>query len=272
MSTASPLVERTDHGPIAVLTLNRPERRNALSRGLIAALSDAFDAIEAHPGVRAVVLAAHGPSFCAGMDLKEASARDPDTPEASRAAVADTMAIADLIDRVHRFPRPVVAAVAGDALAGGAGLALACDLVVLADGARIGFPEVRRGLVAAIVLQDLVRQAGDRPARELLLTGLPIDADRALAWGLVNRVVPAARCLDAALALAAGVVEGGPVALATTKQLLDESSRRPNDLRGAAAVSAVVRDSDEGREGMLAFLQKRPPRWATAADRPPSNP
>lgn len=262
------LVLRDDHGPIAVLTLNRPERRNALSRALIAALSDTLDQIATEPGIRAVVLAAAGPVFCAGMDLKEATEPD-DTPEAQKQAVDDTQAIAHLIDQVHRFPRPVVAALHGDAYGGGAGLALACDLVVMADSARLGYPEVRRGLVAAIVVHDLVRQVGDRRARELLLTGEPVSADIAGRWTLVNRVVPADRCQDEAVALAHTLIEGGPFALATTKRLLDEAANRPENLRGASAVTAAVRDSDEAREGMRAFFEKRPPRWKIGTDHVP---
>ena len=257
---SAPLVRRDDQGPIVVMTLDRPDRRNALSRAMIAALSDGLDQVAAESGPRVVVLAGAGPVFCAGMDLKEAT--DPGaSAEAEQQAVDDTRAIAHLIDQVHRFPRPTIAAVHGDALAGGAGLALACDLVVMADSARLGYPEVRRGLVAAVVMHDLVRQVGDRRARELLLTGAPIDAATAERWGLVNRVVPADRCRDAALELARTLLGSAPRALATTKRLLDEATGRPGDLRGAAAVSAAVRVGDEASEGMLAFLEKREPRW-----------
>ncbi len=272
MSRPEPLVRREDHGPVAVLILNRPDRRNALSRDLLAELIDAFDGLRAEAGVRAVVLAAEGPAFCAGMDLKEATAPGLDnTAEASKSSVDDAKAIADLIDRVHRSPRPVVAAVQGDAYGGGAGLALAADVVVMADSAKVGYPEVRRGVVAAIVMHDLVRQVGDRRARELLLTGKPVDSDRALAWGLANRVVHRERCREEAIALASEFAECAPTALATTKNLLDEATGRPRDLRGAAAISAAIRDSDEAREGMLAFVEKRPPRWGTATSREPGD-
>ena len=273
MSPSQKLVRREVRGPVAILTLDRPRKRNALSRDLIAELTDALDALESEPGVRAIVLAAEGPSFCAGMDLAEATGSLGGTPEASQSAVDDTRAIADLIQQVHASKRPVVAALQGDAYGGGAGLVAASDLVVMAESARIGYPEALRGLVAAIVLHDLVRQVGDRRARELLLLGSPIDAETALAWGLVNRVVPADRCRAEAEILAHALAQAGPTALATTKALLDETTRRPADLRGAAAVSASVRDSDEAREGMLAFLEKRPPRWSTtpAADVEPDD-
>jgi methylglutaconyl-CoA hydratase len=256
------LVLRDDHGPVVVLTLNRPDRRNALSRGLATALGDALDRLMVEHGPRVLVLAGAGTAFCAGMDLKEALARGS-SDSAEKDAVDDTQAIADLIDQVHRFPRPTIAALDGDALAGGAGLALACDFVVATAGARLGYPEVRRGLVAGIVLHDLVRQVGDRRARELLLTGAPIVAEQAERWGLINRVVTHGSALPAALELARELLESAPEALATTKQQLDEATFRPADLRGGAAVSAAVRVSDEAREGMNAFLEKRPPHWSS---------
>jgi methylglutaconyl-CoA hydratase len=254
------LVLRDDHGPIVVLTLNRPDRRNALSRQLVTALSDALDRLMIEIGPRVLVLTGTGPTFCAGMDLNEAMELHVND-SAEEEVVNDLQAVADLISQVHRFPRPTIAALDGDALAGGAGLALACDFVLARAGAHIGYPEVRRGLVAAIVLHDLVRQVGDRRARELLLTGNPIAAEHAERWGLINRVVPDESCLPAALDLARSLLESAPQAIATTKQQLDEATRRPADLRGAAAVSAAVRVSDEAREGMLAFLEKRSPHW-----------
>ena len=210
--------------------------------------------------VRALVLTGAGPTFCAGMDLKEA-AEPIQNDEAERRTIDDSKGIADLIRQLHQFPRPTIVALNGDAYGGGAGLALTCDLVVASETAKIGYPEARRGLVAAIVMHDLVHLIGDRRVREMLLVGAPIDAATALAWGLINRVVPADRCLDEALALGGMLVACGPNALTTMKRLLDEAERRPLDLRGPAAVSAAVRVSDEAIEGMTAFLEKREPRW-----------
>ncbi|MDB5349569.1 MAG: enoyl-CoA hydratase/carnithine racemase [Planctomycetota bacterium] len=252
---SQPLVLIEEHGPIAVLTLNRPERRNALSRALVNELSDSIDKLAADPTLRALVLTGNGPTFCAGMDLKEAS--EPSETQ----AVGDTQAIADLMHRVHTFPRPTIAAAQGDALAGGAGLALACDFVLMADGASLGFPEVRRGLVAAIVLHDLVRHVGDRRARDLLLTGRSIPAVEAERWGLINTVVPAASCRDEAMALARSLLASAPIATTTTKRLLDEASSLPSNLRGAAAISAAARVGDEAGEGMAAFFEKRAAAW-----------
>lgn len=254
------LVLQETRGAVAVLTLNRPDRRNALSRGLVADLGDAIDRLAADPLVRVLVLTGNGPTFCAGMDLKEAS--DPaSSEEAERASVRDAQGIADLMDGLHRFPKPTIAAAQGDALAGGAGLALACDFVLMAEGARLGFPEVRRGLVAAIVLHDLVRHVGDRRSRDLLLTGRLIEAREAESWGLINRVVAPQLLGMEAESLALSLLASAPIATTTTKRLLDEAARLPSDLRGAAAISAAARAGDEAREGMAAFLAKRPPSW-----------
>jgi methylglutaconyl-CoA hydratase len=259
---SGPLVIRADHGPVVVLTLNRPDRRNALSQALLAELGDALSRASSQAGPRAIVLTGAGPVFCAGMDLKEAAEPIPG-PEAERKAIGDVQAIADLIAQVHQTPKPVIAALNGDAYAGGAGLASACDFVIASELARIGYPEVKRGLVAAIVMHDLVAQVGARRARALLLGGEPITADEAERWGLVNRVVPADRCLDEAIALGRALVAAGPQAIATTKRLIDEATGHPADLRGPAAVSAAVRVSEEAEEGLRAFLEKRPPRWVS---------
>jgi methylglutaconyl-CoA hydratase len=258
-------VLRENHGPVAVLVLNRPERRNALSRAVVAELGDALSALASEVGARAVVLTAAGPTFCSGMDMKEADASGRDA-QAETLAIADVQGIADLLQQLHTLNKPTVAALTGDAYAGGAGIAVACDFIVAAQGVRIGYPEVKRGLVPAMVIHDLVRQVGARRARALVLSGEPIDAVEAERWGLVNRVVSPDRCRDEAIALARSLTVCGPKALATTKRLLDEASCRPADLRGAAAVSAAVRVSDEALEGMLAFLEKRPPQWARGED------
>jgi methylglutaconyl-CoA hydratase len=255
------LVVRVDHGPVAVLTLHRPDRRNALSRALVAGLGDALARAAVEPALRAVVITGSGPAFCSGMDLKEArEARG--SAESEKVAVADLQALADLIQQVHTLRRPTIAALNGDAYAGGAGLATACDFVIAESHVQIGYPEVRRGLVAAIVMHDLVRQVGARRARALLLTGAPISAEQAERWGLVNMVVPAGASLNAALELGRALVESAPNAVEVAKRLLDEAVGRPADLRGAAAVSAALRGSDEAEEGMRAFLERRPPRWA----------
>jgi methylglutaconyl-CoA hydratase len=253
---------REDRGPVAILTLNRPDRRNALTHDLLAQLRDALDEIGVNTGIRAVVVTGAGAAFCLGMDLKEAAAMDA-TPDGEHAMVAVLKEFADLLHCLHTLPKPSIAAVNGDALAGGAGLMAACDMAVAAETVRIGYPEVRRGLVAAVVMPDLIRQIGDRRARQLLLTGDLISGQLAYEWGLVNLITAPDACLDEAIRMAEGLVQCAPTALATTKRLLDETEGRPPNLRGAAAISAVVRASEEAREGITAFVEKRPPRWAT---------
>jgi len=264
------LVERDDFGPVALLTLNRPEQRNALSRSLVARLRDAVDLVASDSTIRAVVLTGAGPVFCAGLDLKEAHENGIGS-EAEEKTIATLNEFADLLQRVHTLSKPTIAAINGDALAGGAGLMAACDLAIAADSARIGYPEVRRGLVAATVMHDLSRQIGDRRARQLLLSGDLIPSKVAHEWGLVNTVTAADRCVKEAIQVAHALAECAPGALAWTKRLLDEAIFRPSDLRGAAAVSASVRASEEAREGILAFVEKRPPRWgASGASASPS--
>jgi len=258
------LVSREDRGPIAVLTLNRPQERNALSRALLAQLRDAIDEISVDEKIRAVVLTGAGTAFCAGMDLKEATAIDA-SPEPEQETIATIQEFADLIHRLHTLPKLTIAAVNGEAVAGGAGLMAACDLAIAAETARIGYPEVLRGLVPAIVMHDLCRQIGDRRLRELLLGGGMISGKTAHAWGLVNTLTAADQCLEEAVRVAERFVQSAPLALATTKKLLDDVTCRPHDLRGAAAVSAAIRSSEEAREGIRAFVEKRPPRWACPA-------
>jgi methylglutaconyl-CoA hydratase len=260
---SSQLLKRADRGSVAIFTLQRPERRNALSRALLAQLRDALDEVGVDAGIRSIVLTGAGNAFCAGMDLKEAAEIDA-APDGEHAIVASFKEYADLLQCVHTMRKPTIAAVNGDALAGGAGLMSACDLAVAVDTARIGYPEVRRGLVAAIVMHDLTRQVGDRRARQLLLSGDLISSKLALEWGLINVVTTAERCLDEAVRIAQGLEQCAPSALATTKRLLDDTVGRPPSLRGAAAISAVVRASEEAHEGIRSFVEKRAPRWAAA--------
>ncbi len=254
------LVRRSDDGPIVILTLDRPDRRNALSRALMRELEDQLDRAGHDPKVRAVVLTGAGTVFCSGMDLKEA-VRERDGAEAEQDAVATLQEYADLVQKLHTLPKPTIAAINGDALAGGAGLMTACDFAVASEAARIGYPEVFRGLVPAVVMYDLTRLIGDRRARQLLLAGQLIMSTQAYDWGLVNQVTTPDGCLPEAIRVGKNMIRLAPQAVAAIKRLLDETQGRPSSLRGAAAVSAAIRVSEEAREGIRAFLEKRPPRW-----------
>ncbi|QEH33066.1 2,3-dehydroadipyl-CoA hydratase [Aquisphaera giovannonii] len=256
-----PLVIRSDDSVVAVLTLNRPAKRNALSRALMHELEDHLDRAASESRVRAVVITGAGTAFCSGMDLGEA-ARGGTSAEAEGYAVATLQEYADLLQKVHTLPKLTIAAVNGDALAGGAGLMSACDLAIAATSARIGYPEVLRGLVPSTVMHDLTRLIGGRRARHLLLTGGLILADAAHEWGLVNLVTQPENCLKESIRTGKQMIESAPQAVAAIKRQLDEVEGRPRSLRGAAAVSAAIRVGEEAQEGVRAFLEKRPPRWA----------
>ena len=252
------LLIEPDRTPRAVtLTLNRPAKRNALTRPLLHALREAVATAPGRfPRARALVLRGNGPAFCAGMDLAETGA-DPH---------ATTEGVRDVLLALAHCPLPTVAVVQGAAVAGGLGLVAACDFAVLAADARVGLPEVRRGLVAALVAVFLRRQLSGRSLRELLLGGELVPAERALALGLVNRVVPNADALDGAAAeTVLAVAAGAPGALAATKRLLLDLAPRglEDDCRLALrAHEAASRDAgEEAREGAAAFLERRPPAW-----------
>jgi methylglutaconyl-CoA hydratase len=250
--------------PAAVVTLNRPDRRNALSRGLIAGLTEAFQRARDDSAVRCVIVTGAGSSFCAGMDLAELSEslqRRPDNP-AESLVWDDALRLAKLYDLIYTLPKPSIAAVNGAAVAGGAGLVTVCDLALSAPEAKFGYPEVRRGLVAAMVMPHLLRHVGERMGRYLLLTGELIDANQAAAAGLINAVVPAAQLLDRAMEWARSLAEGGPMALASTKALLHRFSHQALSIEDAAKASAAPRLSEEARQGLEAFFAKRPVPWA----------
>ncbi|MBA4063527.1 MAG: enoyl-CoA hydratase [Isosphaera sp.] len=254
----SDLVTYSHRGPAAVLALNRPDRRNALSRDLIAALADAFRRAAADPAARCVILTGTGPAFCAGMDLDELRGTLGD--ESDR-VWDDAHRLSALYEQIYALPKPTVAAVNGAAVAGGAGLVSVCDLAVAVPDAKFGYPEVRRGLVAAMVMPHLLRHVGERAARWLLLTGELIDGVTALQVGLVNAVAGPDHLHPTADAWARSLTEGGPKALATTKELLRRCSRQAVGVDELAKASAEPRLTDECRHGLAAFFDKRPAPW-----------
>jgi methylglutaconyl-CoA hydratase len=253
-----PLVRYEHRPPAVLLTLNRPDKRNAFSRGLIADLTAAIERARDDAAARCVLITGAGPAFCAGMDLAELS----QTIDAAEAEVwADALNLAKLFDLIYTLPKPTVAVVNGPAVAGGAGLVSVCDLAVASPAARIGYPEVRRGLVAAMVMPHLLRHVGERAARWLLLSGELLDAVAALRVGLVNAVVAADDLLPTAERWVTSLAAGGPRALATTKDLLRRFSRQALSVEEAARASAEPRLTDECRGGLRAFFEKKPPPW-----------
>jgi methylglutaconyl-CoA hydratase len=244
----------------AILTINRPDRRNALSRALIGALGEAFARARDDAAARCVILTGAGSSFCAGMDLAELQ-ESLATPE-SAPVWEDALRLAKVYELIYTLPKPTVAAVNGPAVAGGAGLVSVCDLALAVPFAKFGYPEVRRGLVAAMVMPHLMRHVGERTARYLLLTGELIDAAEASRVGFINAVVPAEKLMDHAKALANFAAQGGPRALAQTKELLQRFSHQTASLEDCAKASAAPRLGEECRHGLEAFLAKRPVPWA----------
>ena len=254
----SDIVQYAQRGSAAVITINRPDKRNALSRALIAALSDAFHRAADDKAARSVILTGNGPAFCAGMDLEELRG----TLGADSDKVwDDATKLSTLYDFIYTLPKPTIAAINGAAVAGGAGLVTVCDLAVSVPDAKFGYPEVRRGLVAAMVMPHLLRHVGERMARWLLLTGELIDAEGSLRHGLINAVVPPEELRGRALAWCRSLAEGGPKALAKTKELLRRCGRQAVPVDELAKASAEPRLTDECRHGLAAFFDKKPAPW-----------
>jgi enoyl-CoA hydratase/crotonobetainyl-CoA hydratase len=234
---------------VLTVTLNRPEAGNALNPALGEALSSELARALADDEVRVVIVTGAGEKiFCAGMDLKAFAAGENVAP------------VGRALQQLATFPKPVIAAVNGHALAGGFEVMMKCDLVVVAEGARLGIPEVKRGLVAAGGGTRLPRRVPLQVALEMGLTGEPISATRALELGLVNRVVPADEVLGAARELAASITANGPLAVAATKRLMIEEIG-PDNAEHVMRETASVFASRDAREGAIAFAEKRPPVW-----------
>jgi len=252
-------VER--RGAAAWLWLNRPELRNALNGEVQDALGKALDGLERDKATRVLVLAGRGEAFCAGGDLSRMEQAAKMTKARS---MAEAGRFARLLYRMHTFPKPLIARVHGAAFAGGMGLAAACDLVVAAEEAEFCLPEVKIGLVPAMISPYIVRAMGEQQARRYILTGERLGAREAHRIGFVHECVPATE-LDAQVEkFAALLAQAGPQALARSKKLLakvGKASISPKLAAETAAVLADVRSGDEAREGIRSFLEKRRPSW-----------
>jgi enoyl-CoA hydratase/carnithine racemase len=256
------LLRETDRG-IAMLTLNRPEARNSLSEGLIAELHAALNDIGADAGIRAVVIAANGPAFCAGHDLKELTARRAD-PDRGRAYFARIMnACSAMMQAIVHLPKPVVAAVQGVATAAGCQLVASCDLAIASEAAAFATPGVDIGLFCSTPMVALSRNVPRKQALEMLLTGEPVPASRAREIGLVNRVVAAGAEREAAIELARKVA----LKSAYTVKLGKEAFHRQAEMsladayRYAAEVMTENMLARDAEEGIGAFIEKREPKW-----------
>jgi methylglutaconyl-CoA hydratase len=245
---------------VATLKLNRPEKRNAISFELIDDLLRALDEVAKSPAL-VLILTGAGKAFCSGMDLENLKSLIGRSPEQN---IKDSETMVRLFRALYEFPKVTIAAVNGPAIAGGTGLAVLCDFTLAVPEAKFGYTEVKIGFVPAIVSTFLLRQVGEKHARDLLLTGRIIGVEEALRMGLINEVVPTDRLMTRARELAAQIMENSPTSLILTKRLLSEHARAELDQQIAAAVreNAAIRETKNFREGVTSFLEKRKPRWS----------
>lgn len=259
------LVRREVSGGVATITLDSPRNRNALSVRLLGDLEDRLNGALADETVRVIVLTGAGPVFCAGADLKEQRIAPGDAHEAPV-----TASFPEIMSLIWESPKPVVCRLNGTARAGGLGLVAACDFAIAPDSASFAFTEVRLGVVPAMISVTVLRRLDPRAAAEYLLTGEVFDAARAQEIGLLTRAVPE-KDLDETVAHYTGMLlRGGPEALALTKQLVRTVPTLPVEegMRRMARLSAERFASAEGREGIAAFAEKRPPSWVPRAEGP----
>jgi enoyl-CoA hydratase len=249
-------VDFEQRGPYAVVKINRPEARNAVNGAVAQGIEQAIDRIEDDDGIWVGILTGEPPVFSAGADLKEINAGN------AAALATERGGFAGLVQRERT--KPLIAAVDGSALAGGCEITLACDLVVASTAAKFGVPEVKRSLVAAAgALFRLGRKLPMNLAMELVLTGDPIDAERAYQFGLVNRLVEPGEALDAAIALADQICANAPVAVRASRRVVLEATNAADEVGWKMSFEAMAKamSSEDFSEGLTAFIEKRPPQW-----------
>src|ERR1700731_2311792 len=247
-------------GGVAALTLNRPEKRNAISFDLIDDLLRALEEVSKSDAI-VLILTGAGKAFCSGLDLDNLKALLGRSPEQN---LQDSQTMVQLFRSLYEFPKVTIAAVNGAAIAGGTGLALLCDFTLAVPEAKFGYTEVRIGFVPAIVSTFLLRQVGEKQARDLLLTGRIIGAEEAARIGLINEIVAPENLMAKARELAALLLENSPASLHATKRLLSDHARAELDAQIEAPVreNAAIRNTADFREGVSSFLEKRKPRWS----------
>ena len=251
-------------GAVGTIVLNRPQRRNALSRAMIAQLTEALSDLHQEKRVRAIILTGAGTAFCAGMDIHEmhAAATLPDAEKTQD--WGDTAeAYCELVTQMIELPKPIIASVNGPAVAGGAGLVLASDIVVATSTAQFGLPEPRRGIIAGVVAPLLAFRAGGGAAARLLLTASTFPAEEAHRLGIYHELIDEARLWARCAQIAEECAAGAPEALQLTKRLLYETigESLATQLTVGAAMSATARTTEAAQEGLAAFVEKRPPIW-----------
>jgi len=251
-------------GELATLTLDRPDKRNAISSKMISELQSTLDAIE-NSHARVAIITGAGKTFCAGMDLEKLAAIAQQTAAEN---MEDSRRMAKMFRRIWSFSKPLIAAVNGAALAGGCGIATLCDFTLAVPEAKFGYTEVKIGFLPAIVSVFLTRQIGDKHARDLLLTGRMIEASEAHTLGLITEIVPAERLMDRARELADVLIAASPVSLTRAKRLLTSAAAASvdADLERAILENARIRCTSDFKEGIASFLEKRKPVWSTDAE------
>jgi len=246
--------------PSACITLNRPQVRNALSPELVTHFHTALDQVQERDDVAALIITGEGTAFCGGADLKVLREIAAQTVEQAH---QDSQNLMNFFRRIYEFPKPVIAAVNGPAIGGGCGLASVCDIVLAAEDAVFGYPEVRVGFVPALVAVFLVRICGEKKARELLLTGRVFSAQEAQEMGLVNHVVAKESLLEKAQELAREISPNSPTALRLTKELMKDlpGLSLEKGLIAALQLNTLIRTTEDFKEGISSFLEKRRAQW-----------
>ena len=246
---------------VATLTLNRPDKRNAISYELIDELLRALGDVE-QSAAQVLIITGAGKAFCSGMDLDNLKAITARTPAEN---MADSEAMGELFRSIYEFPLPTIAAVNGPAVAGGCGIATLCDFTIASTEAKFGYTEVRIGFLPAIVSTFLIRQIGEKHARDLLLTGRIIDAQEAFRMGLATEVVAPDKLVSRVHEIATQLMENSPASLLATKRLLSGFSfdELNKNMRAAIDENARIRSTHDFREGVTSFLEKRKPKWSS---------
>jgi methylglutaconyl-CoA hydratase len=246
-------------GALALITLNRPDKRNAISYELIDELLRVLAEVQ-ESKASILILTGAGKAFCSGMDLDNLRAI---TSRSEEENLADSQAMAKMFRTLYEFPKVTIAAVNGPAIAGGCGLATLCDFTLASTEAKFGYTEVRIGFIPAIVSAFLIRQVGEKQARDLLLTGRIIGAEEAYRLGLATEMVPAEQLMQRARVLVADLLQNSPASLLATKRLLSNYSVAPlnGQLDAAVQENARIRTTEDFREGVNSFLEKRKPSW-----------
>ena len=261
MSRYQYMLVESSHG-VQTITLNRPEKRNSLSPELIEELTQALgEAATCDCGV--IILTGAGSAFCSGLDMEHLETMNARTPEEHR---KDSENMAHVLRILYEFPKPIIAAVNGPAIAGGMGLATLCDFTLAVPDARFGYTEVRVGFIPAIVATFLARQIGEKRTRELLLSGRIMKADEALRLGLVTKIVQPEELRGEAIALARNLLLNSPQAMRAVKELLElhAQGRLDHELEEAIAANALQRSQADFKEGVKAFLEHRKPDWPSS--------